>query len=97
MHPIYNIIKNKNPSGISIDEATQLFILLYCTLDFLPEEVRNLKLEQVELVEVFKGLNQDVFFHGPGLLPNWDQLVNLFLDRKVSIDPDFIKRASKYI
>ena len=99
MTELYDYVFAKNPDGLVYDEAVQLFIWIYSTLDVLPVELRAVPMGREYLVETFEqlsfqGLIRSPTSHGSS---HWNHIIEDFLSMRVSLDPSFPDRASRYI
>ncbi len=107
MTTLYQAIRVRNTDGLPYEEAVQLFLWTFCTLDFLPAPLKNEPISKEELIEVFERLTVD----GLILLPKpdepevprkplpieWANLVKAFLLKEVRLDDSFLDRAHRYI
>jgi hypothetical protein len=100
-----NYIKAKNPGGIPRDDSVQLFLWLFCTLDILPREFRNLVVDWESLVELFEALECDSIVAGraveagkPSTGAIWRELTpKWILSVPDRVDVSFQDRCSNYI
>jgi hypothetical protein len=105
MDALYAHLKKKNQSGIPYDDAIQLMLWLFCTLDMLPPELRTHRLGRQELANVFETLAQDGLIVGCPSgsstsvdgLPVWGTLVDDFLAKRIALDTSFPTRAFRYV
>lgn len=106
---LFEHIITKNPYGITSEDARQLFLWLYCTLDLLPEPIRHLQLSRKELVQTFtklgvegkitpvKGvLTEEILdpINLPGNAKYWEGLIDQLLHNVISLDWNFKARGS---
>lgn len=104
---VYRRLRSKNPAGIPYEEAVQLFLAMFCTLDFLPNELRNCVLGRSELVELFSTLELEKFMvdsppslndetHRRECRPRWNELIDNLLTGKIQRQPNFTIIAPNY-
>jgi hypothetical protein len=93
---LYNSIVGGCPNGLSYSDAVQLFLLLYCRLDFVPEGLKNEIIDEKTLVDTFSRLDAEgLIYDGEGA--SWSSLVKRFLLKEVDVDPVFESRARSYL
>ena len=95
---LYAALLQKNPQGFSQEEAIQIFLWLYCTVDILPEHLRDLHIGRNELEATFQQLAREGFISsGPTSDElRWDGLINALLSQKIDLDLGFRDRISQY-
>jgi len=96
MNNLYEYLKKKNAAGITLDDAVQLFLWLYCTTDGLPEKLRGEKIDEPLLKVAFKKLSNENIIHGADHM-DWGILVAQFLSKKVTLDLGARDRILSYL
>ena len=101
---LYEHISNKNPNGLPFEDAKQLCLLLYCTLDPLPPSIRSNRIGRHELAKTFSRLaaageitgckslsaaDLEPLHCNPSDVKFWNQLIDDLLHKKVILDIDF--------
>ncbi len=99
---LHSHLRRKNPDGIPIQDAVQLFVWVYCTLDVLPPQLRKAPLGRKELVGAFGKLTEDGLIICPEKgepIPTggWDAVVQDILADRVRPDPAFLARIGSYL
>jgi hypothetical protein len=112
MDLLFDHIAKKSPRGIPYSEAVQLMLLLYVTLDVLPEELRRLPLTRQRLAKVFSQLTvsklvlfdpADTSCDGgpthsdPARQEHWEDLAERLMRGKITLQDSFYERASEYV
>jgi len=101
---LYEHLLVKNPNGITLKDAKNICLLLYCTLDPLPLAMRSNQIGRDELTETFsrlasagkitewestRGPDRDSTICDPSKTGFWNQLIDDLLVKKVTLDMDF--------
>jgi hypothetical protein len=102
---LFDHLMKKNPSGIGSEDAKQLFLWLYCTLDLLPKRFRHLKLGRPELVQLFTRIaseskilvSDDATRDSIKTREFWEDLVDQLLRNKISLQRDFPSRVATFL
>jgi hypothetical protein len=90
----YDQLVRRNPEGISQQDAVQLILWSFCSLDVLPSELRAEVLGRQELVSIFSRLTKDGIIRekdqgNVASLEYWDSLINDFMSGKLELDQSF--------
>lgn len=94
--PLHDRIAARNPHGLSLQDASQLCLWIFCTLDVLPPDLRSPPLGRSELAETFSQLTReglvntsDCNISSPAY---WNALIDQLLTNKIALDHDFRAR-----
>ncbi len=91
----------KNPKGLSLDNATQINLLIFCTLHHLPAHLKSLRLGRPELSLVFSTLSRRGLIHN--YIPEmddgayWNQQFYDLLKGKLALRRGFGDRAGEFV
>ncbi len=102
MSKLLDCLRRNGPAGISVDDARQLFLWLYCTTSILPSALSGEPPDRGEVVSVFSSLAAEGVI-GSGDLSErlgpheWDRLVDDLLNQRVSLEDAFVERAKSYL
>lgn len=105
MSELYEHIRQKNPEGLSYNEAAQLFLWLFCSSDLIPTSLRKTPINKETLIDVFQKLSADglILDLPPQDTDNrhdcllWRALVESLLLNRIELDPGFPARAKQYL
>ena len=106
-NPLYERLRMRNPKGLPYEEAVQIFVLIFCTTECLPDSLRNEVYTENVLVETFENLAGDGLIlppqksgtsapAGQGFV-EWRDLVKEFLSGRVAQDFSFPNRLHRYL
>jgi len=91
--PLAERIAARNPRGLSLEDASQLCLWIFCTLDVLPSELRSEPLGRIELAETFSRLAREGLVNTSDRAPSspayWDSLIDQLLANGIALDRDF--------
>lgn len=107
MEKFYEHLCKKNPNGIPYAEARQLMLWMFLTISYLPQEFRELELSKVNLANLFKNLSinkkiiisqtDKVCFSDIANQEHWESLVDLLLQKAITLDESFPVRFVRYV
>ena len=108
MHELYAHIVCKCKEPIPYDDAVQMFLWLFCTLDILPPSMRHLVLTRSVLASTFAELarNGRIDFHceenrldeeNLRSSEHWEELISDLLHKRIQLSQEFRARASQYL
>jgi hypothetical protein len=105
MNALHKRICEKNPNGLPYDEAVQLFLWTYITLDILPVDLRGEILSRKVLVETFELLDREemivrIPINDGSLIAKYlpiTVLFDLLKKGRIELDKQFAKRVNKYL
>ncbi|PTX99256.1 hypothetical protein DB345_02450 [Spartobacteria bacterium LR76] len=93
---LHDRIAARNPLGITLDDAHQLCLWTFCTLDVLPPELRAEPLDRATLAETFSRLARQGHVNSPDPAITapayWDALIDQLLNGGRELDRDFRTR-----
>lgn len=105
MNALHKRICEKNPNGLPYEEAAQLFLWTYITLDILPVDLRGEILSRKVLEETFELLEREKMIVGipindGSLIPKYLPITlvfDLLIKGHIELDKQFEKRVNKYL
>ncbi len=106
MTTLYDHICSRNSGGLAYEDAVQLFLWIYCTLDVLPPALRTLPIGRDVLVATFERLTEDGVIVGfpvkalnPTKIvePHWRVLVDDLLSKRIALDQNFRARIGQFV
>lgn len=93
---LHDRIAARNPHGITLEDAHQLCLWTFCTLDVLPPELRAEPLDRATLAKIFSRLARRGYVDSPDpaiTSPSyWDSLISQLLTQSRELDRDFRTR-----
>src|SRR5437870_5811026 len=104
MEKLFTRLCEKYGAGIPYLEAVQLVLWVYCTLDVLPSEFRQVSMSRDDLTAVFSRLASvgkvvlepvGALRHPPldiGTPEHWDDLIARLLRKEIDLDDSFPDR-----
>lgn len=98
-HVLFRALANRN-SPIAYDDAVQIFLSLYCTLDVLPEDFPVEELSAETLVEIFEELSAQGLVDRstePSSQVAWADLSRAFLSGCITHDESFRERLGTFL
>lgn len=100
---LYKHLAAENPEGIALDDAIQLIVGIFCTLDVLPINFRDEVLGRSELSAIFAQLARDGLIQDSKLASNahtsefWNSVIDGFMSGLVELNADYREKAALLI
>lgn len=96
-------LRQKNPTGLSYEDAVQLFLWMYCSIEVVPDTFRSEAVSKTSLVRTFEELTQSGVIHkrvgtnAPSTEISWPDMVDALLSHRVQLDQGFRARISQFL
>ena len=99
---LFQHLARRNPGGLQHETALQLMLWLFLTVDILPEELRNEKVDRQYLEETFQELSRRELIGRPGGSGTdahvvWQTVIDAFLLGELTLDRSFPDRAHRFL
>jgi hypothetical protein len=102
---IFQRIKAKNSCGLSLHDAQQLCLWLFCVLEVRPPEYRDIPLGREELVCIFSGLAREGYIKYTDAISKeealkndyWNKLIDDLIFKRIALEDDFRSKAAVYL
>lgn len=96
-------LRQKNRTGLAYEDAVQLFLWMYCSIDVVPDAFRSEAVSKASLVRTFEELTQSGFVRKPGgenassAEISWRDMVDALLSHRVQLDQAFRARIGQLV
>jgi len=96
-------LRQKNPTGLPYEDAMQLFLWMYCSIDVVPDAFRSEDaVSKAALVRTFEELTRSGFIRKPTSTTHspeipWPEMVDALLSNRVQPDWEFRTRIGQFL